>query len=36
MTKLKERLESLDIYDEMVCNCHQDSKLLKVGSSGRL
>ncbi len=30
MTKLKERLQSLDIYDEMVCNCHQDSTLLKA------
>jgi len=30
MTKLKERLQSLDVYDQMVCNCHQDSKLLQV------
>jgi hypothetical protein len=30
MTKLKERLQSLDVYDQMVCNCHQDSKLVQV------
>lgn len=30
MSKLKERLKSLDIYDEMVCNCHQDSTLMKI------
>ena len=30
MTKLKERLHSRQIYNQSVCNCHEDSPLMRI------
>jgi len=30
MTKLKERLSALEVYNQTVCNCHEDSSLIQI------